>query len=529
MKAKGNNIGNDKICIDFKRDNRGITLIALILTIIIMLILSGIVLKLLIGENGLITIAKKAREKYDKVSIVENVEIALLDYNTEKMITSEEVDIYDALKKLQEDKIFENILEEDNIGIIKNYEITLAKENDTILIKDIQKIVGTIRIRYNFNQINYTNQNIEIKIKVSGNVVKLIKPGNIDETAIDGKIETTYTVSENGIYIFKVEDTEGNIDEEKIIINKIDKIGPKNFTTEIQNTSNGIKIIAITDDAEANEKNAKSGLLKYEYFVRKEEDEQYTKYETNEIVGTFDIPYSAYAIAYDNAGNKTTSKKYVSDYIKNGLILQLDGINNDIDGHNSNQNTIWYDKSNKNKNATLYNCKVNEDNVAFTGSSYATLDSDALGQYGPSTIEVTFSSNGTSGIVIADNRNVSSRGFGYDGSGFYIKVGDANSEPYFFSLPNDLNSKHTYSVIYDGVNYNNTTAYQDSNPLTKKTSKSSFANNSTYPIIGRRKWASGSAWYFKGNIYSIRVYNRKLSNIQIEHNHELDKNRFNIN
>ena len=46
--------------IDPNKRNRGITLIALIITIIIMLILVGVVLTLSIGENGLFNTAKYA-------------------------------------------------------------------------------------------------------------------------------------------------------------------------------------------------------------------------------------------------------------------------------------------------------------------------------------------------------------------------------------------------------------------------------------------------------------------------------------
>lgn len=47
-----------------RRNERAITLIALIITIIIMLILTGVVLNLVIGKNGLINIAKQAGKNY---------------------------------------------------------------------------------------------------------------------------------------------------------------------------------------------------------------------------------------------------------------------------------------------------------------------------------------------------------------------------------------------------------------------------------------------------------------------------------
>ncbi len=46
------------------RENKGITLIALIITIIILLILAGVALSLTLGERGIFHIAKKAGENY---------------------------------------------------------------------------------------------------------------------------------------------------------------------------------------------------------------------------------------------------------------------------------------------------------------------------------------------------------------------------------------------------------------------------------------------------------------------------------
>lgn len=52
--------------------NKGITLIALVITIIILLILAGITLSLLQGENGIITKAKEVARKYENAQDLEN-------------------------------------------------------------------------------------------------------------------------------------------------------------------------------------------------------------------------------------------------------------------------------------------------------------------------------------------------------------------------------------------------------------------------------------------------------------------------
>ena len=44
------------------KNNKGITLVALVVTIIVLIILAGISINLVLGDNGIITIAKKAKE-----------------------------------------------------------------------------------------------------------------------------------------------------------------------------------------------------------------------------------------------------------------------------------------------------------------------------------------------------------------------------------------------------------------------------------------------------------------------------------
>ena len=45
------------------KTNKGITLIALVVTVIVLLMLSGITISMLTGDNGIITKAKEAKEK----------------------------------------------------------------------------------------------------------------------------------------------------------------------------------------------------------------------------------------------------------------------------------------------------------------------------------------------------------------------------------------------------------------------------------------------------------------------------------
>lgn len=49
------------------KENNGITLVALVVTIVVLLILAGVSINLVLGENGLITQAKEAKRKTEEV------------------------------------------------------------------------------------------------------------------------------------------------------------------------------------------------------------------------------------------------------------------------------------------------------------------------------------------------------------------------------------------------------------------------------------------------------------------------------
>ena len=79
--------------ITLKRElNNGITLIALVITIIILLILAGISIAMLTGDNGILNKATTAKEETTKASAEEKVKIAVVgSYNTEGKINKTEL------------------------------------------------------------------------------------------------------------------------------------------------------------------------------------------------------------------------------------------------------------------------------------------------------------------------------------------------------------------------------------------------------------------------------------------------------
>ena len=65
-----------------KGKERGITLIALVITIIVLLILAGVSIAMLTGDNGILTQARNAKEKTEKASELEGIQLAVLGSKT---------------------------------------------------------------------------------------------------------------------------------------------------------------------------------------------------------------------------------------------------------------------------------------------------------------------------------------------------------------------------------------------------------------------------------------------------------------
>ena len=65
------------------QENKAITLIALVITIIVLIILAGVTINLTLGQNGLFTRAKQASEDYRMAKEKEELEIEIANIQTQ--------------------------------------------------------------------------------------------------------------------------------------------------------------------------------------------------------------------------------------------------------------------------------------------------------------------------------------------------------------------------------------------------------------------------------------------------------------
>ena len=94
------------------KNNKGITLIALVISIIVLLILAGVSIAMLTGENGLITKAISAKEKTEQAEIDEKDKLAKTNELMDKFVTNRDGSITvdkNSLNQLIDNKINEKM------------------------------------------------------------------------------------------------------------------------------------------------------------------------------------------------------------------------------------------------------------------------------------------------------------------------------------------------------------------------------------------------------------------------------------
>ena len=75
----------------FKKE-RGITLVALVVTIIVLLILAGVAISLTIGSNGIFTRAQNAVKQYDEAAKDENTEMQTFEDEFDNVVQNLKLD-----------------------------------------------------------------------------------------------------------------------------------------------------------------------------------------------------------------------------------------------------------------------------------------------------------------------------------------------------------------------------------------------------------------------------------------------------
>ena len=315
--------------LNFKNKNKGITLIALIITIIVLLILAGISISALTNQ-GLFGKAKDAGDRTTKAQLKEEISLAIQEIQVEEIPRGNSVTLETLANGQLVAKMTEGITATLNgneiTGEYKNYNYTIDSKFN---VKIENKIAGII-LNFAFNNDKeYTNEDIILTVTAVSTEGKITEIQEKQAQGLNKNQDGTYTITKNGTYEFTATDDTGNSKTKQISINKIDKLNPTKVEVKAINislTSFTAQIIA--EDAEATEENSKSGIEKYEYYIKEAStSNNYTKSESNNGEKEFSElelgkKYSIYVRAYDKANNyKDSDAVEVETLTKPGIAL----------------------------------------------------------------------------------------------------------------------------------------------------------------------------------------------------------------
>ena len=180
----------------YKRNNRGITLVALVVTIIILLILSGITIQG-ITHNGIFSNAKQAELENKRAQIVEYLRLKVINEQTNNPFGSAE-EIITATR----DNILENIKDLKEIG-----KEVIVEEMSTEEDGEIVDVYFYVVVDGDVYKVDLNGQNF---IGELGKFSPIIKLKSISNTTNSIKVEVTTKRNEGGKleYYIKSEDEE---------------------------------------------------------------------------------------------------------------------------------------------------------------------------------------------------------------------------------------------------------------------------------------------------------------------------------
>ena len=246
-----------------KYDKRGITLIALVVTIVVLLILAGITISLVFGSNGVIQKAQDSKEQTEIGEMREKLEIAKVPVYADGNGSYKVQDYWDRIES-------EGLIADKTVDIIDNgdgtYEVTttpgyvfeITVEPNKEIAENI--IIGECigkgeNLSIGIRVVKKTTNSIEIEVvraEGASNFKYSIKKQGEEYGAAEEKSETRHVFSgltQGGIYTIKVEATK---DGEQQIVEKTVQVGeiPLAIDGDVIWTGNGQASVRIYTEEE---------------------------------------------------------------------------------------------------------------------------------------------------------------------------------------------------------------------------------------------------------------------------------------
>lgn len=210
---------------NLKNNKNGITLIALIITVILLLILAGITINIATKEDGIIAMANQAKEEQLKANVIEKVSIMLSEYLADRYTNNKK--LIEFLNEKKEAGIVQSVTDNNNGTYtieIDGYNITI-KESDLSII-EISKSgpspkISNIFITLEDGTTEPENYSVELGTKLIIHFDALLEGGKIENIEPNIPYLTTGTEMEKEFIITGI--VNGNIYNKTIKISLKDK------------------------------------------------------------------------------------------------------------------------------------------------------------------------------------------------------------------------------------------------------------------------------------------------------------------
>ena len=478
-------------------NSKGITLIALVVTIIVLLILASIA-------------------TYSGIQIIESSKITT--FTAEMKIMQTHVNsIYDQWKKGEVNK--------DELGKDLEYNSEVKEQASKVLTTELG-LKDTTGYRY-YDQETIKNLGIEgVKQEF---FINIETRDVVSYKGLKYKGDMYYTLIQLPDGLYNVDYTPGEYESPTFDVD-YEIIGENKYRIKISNIEykGYINKWIVKYQLEGKDYENTSEDLS---FVVNEEGKYNIKIENGEVTSN---------VVTKNIG-----------YVKDGLIVYYDGINNTGNGHDSHA-TIWKDLSESNNDITLYNFNNNKesgwvpDGILLDGIDDYMYRENPLYNKSSTNITVEVISEKTKskyGSVLNFGTITNKRHFLEI---WTSEIDDGTNRCYtichypgmIYNIPtSELNLNQLNSISY-GTNNKETYIYKDGKQINKKTipegtDTSWGSHNGLY--LGREylyaengEIINGAHCYFAGKIKSVRIYNRSLTEEEIQNNYKIDNYRYKI-
>lgn len=287
---------------------KGITLVALVITIVILLILAGISIQA-ITNTGLFANAKKAKEKSMEGKLKEEISLAIQAIQTEEIYKGNSVTL-ETLAGGQLEKELKDITAELADGEIngeyKDYEYIIDDKFNVTINGPVTgvRIKGSAEVQTGYV---FEGNTVEIKVTASiteGTITGIEAPEEATIKTDTSATEKVYTVNKNGEYVFKITSDSG---KSKKVTANVENIldAPQITISEVKKDS--FKIIVENNYPEG-------AITEYKYYVEGTVKQQGTTDKNYTVTGlTQKTKYSNIKVtAYINSTSKDSNVEEIT-------------------------------------------------------------------------------------------------------------------------------------------------------------------------------------------------------------------------